>query len=91
MDNIDQIKNILATTQTNIPILSFVVGLSLATILGLVLAKVFINYANVMSNRKTMAFNLLVSLNYIFSNINCKIIISTVTWISRSIIYSKIS
>ena len=35
------------------------VGLSLATILGLILAKVYINYANVMSNRKTMAFNLL--------------------------------
>ena len=40
MDNIDQIKNILATTQTNIPILSFVVGL-LATILGLIFSQSF--------------------------------------------------
>lgn len=59
MDNVNQLRDILATSQTNIPILGFIFGLLLATILGYVLARVFIKFANVMSNRKTMAFNLM--------------------------------
>lgn len=59
MDTATVIQDILSTTKTNIPLVSFVFNLILSSILGFVLAQVYIRYANVMSNRRIMAYNLL--------------------------------
>ena len=59
MENIPIIQEILSTTKTNIPISGFIFNLLVSALLGFVLAKVFIKYANVMSNKNTMAYNLM--------------------------------
>ena len=59
MENIPIIQEIISTTKTNIPILGFIFNLLVSALLGFVLAKVFIKYANVMSNKNTMAYNLM--------------------------------
>ena len=59
MENISIIQEIISTTKTNIPIVGFIFNLLVSALLGFVLAKVFIKYANVMSNKNTMAYNLM--------------------------------
>tara|TARA_B100000029_G_C17571550_1_gene956767 strand:+ start:1082 stop:1768 length:687 start_codon:yes stop_codon:yes gene_type:complete len=59
METFKIFEEIIATTKTNIPISGFIISLLMSTVLGFVLAKVFIKYANVMSNRKMMAYNLM--------------------------------
>ena len=59
MENIPIIQEIISTTKTNIPISGFIFNLLVSALLGFVLAKVFIKYANVMSNKNTMAYNLM--------------------------------
>lgn len=59
MENIAIIQEIISTTKTNIPISSFIFNLLVSTLLGFVLAKVFIKYANVMSNKNIIAYNLM--------------------------------
>ena len=59
MENIPIIQEIISTTKTNIPIFGFIFNLLVSALLGFVLAKVFIKYANVMSNKNTMAYNLM--------------------------------
>ena len=59
MENIPIIQEIISTTKTNISIVGFIFNLLVSALLGFVLAKVFIKYANVMSNKNTMAYNLM--------------------------------
>jgi len=59
METVSIIEEIISTTKTNIPISGFIFNLIISAILGFVLAKIFIKYANVMSNKNIMAYNLM--------------------------------
>ena len=59
METIPIIQEIFSTTKTNIPIAGFIFNLLVSALLGFLLAKVFIKYANVLSNKNTMAYNLM--------------------------------
>ena len=59
MENLQQFNNFLSTSNTEIPIISFIFSLLLAAILSLILAWVYVRFGRSLSNRKLFAKNFL--------------------------------
>lgn len=59
MENLQQFNNFLSTSNTEIPIISFIFSLLLAAILSLILAWIYVRFGRSLSNRKLFAKNFL--------------------------------
>lgn len=59
MENLQQFNSFLSTSNTEIPIISFIFSLLLAAILSLILAWVYFKFGRSLSNRKLFAKNFL--------------------------------